>query len=215
MDPKKLVADGYDRLYRIYADWGEVDQDGIRHHYIDRAFELGLQLPAEALDLGCGTGRHATAYLVERGLVVTGMDISSLSIEAARSEVAGAQFIVGDMALASFQNESFDLITAFFSLIHLPRTEHAGLLARAASWLRPGGFLAVTMGVADNPAGTEARWLGAAPMYWSSWDAQTNLSLVEGVGLALIDADLRADGLRMGDEDGQEVGFLWVLARKP
>lgn len=76
VDLKKLVADGYDRLYSTYADWGRVDEDGVRHHYVDGAFELGLRAPARALDLGCGTGRHATAYLVARGLDVTGMDIS-------------------------------------------------------------------------------------------------------------------------------------------
>jgi hypothetical protein len=32
VDPKKLVADGYDRLCRSYADWGRVGEDGVRHH---------------------------------------------------------------------------------------------------------------------------------------------------------------------------------------
>lgn len=76
MDAKKLVAEGYDRLYDRYAEWTSAGHDGLRRRYIDRVFQLGLTLPAEALDLGCGTGRHATAYLVERGLRVTGVDLS-------------------------------------------------------------------------------------------------------------------------------------------
>jgi hypothetical protein len=64
-EAKKLVGDGYDRLYDTYAAGTTAGPGDLRHCYIDRVFELGVTPSAQALDLGCGTGRHATAYLVD------------------------------------------------------------------------------------------------------------------------------------------------------
>jgi SAM-dependent methyltransferase len=210
VDPKRMVADGYDRLYRLYADWEDADHRGARRHHINQAFEAGLQLPGRALDLGCGTGRHATAYLVERGLEVVGIDISPLSIEAARAELPGVELILGDMAAIDFEDASFDLVTAFYSLIHLPREEHGSTLRRIATWLKPGGFFVASLGTRDHPASTEEAWLGVAPMFWSTWDAQTNVALLSEAGFRLITTDFETE-----NEDGQPVTFLWVTAQKP
>jgi SAM-dependent methyltransferase len=211
VDAKKLVAEGYDRLYDTYAAWSSAGHDGLRHRYIDRVFELGLALPARGLDLGCGTGRHATSYLVERGLQVTGIDLSAKSIEVAQREVPLARFLVGDMASVQLPAGSFDLVTAFYSLIHVPMEEHAAVLAHIWAWLRPGGHLVMTMGGGDRPGeGVEQAWLGVAPMYWSNWDVATSRQLVREAGFEEVDANLEAI-----DEDGREVVFLWVVARKP
>jgi predicted RNA methylase len=83
MEPKQLVAEGYDRLYRVYEQWGG-GHAGRRHRNIDRAIRLRGGLHGTALDLGCGTGLHATAYPVEQGFDVVGVDSSPRSIEAAR-----------------------------------------------------------------------------------------------------------------------------------
>jgi SAM-dependent methyltransferase len=211
VDPKKVVAEGYDRIHGTYAAWTAAGHDGLRRRYIDRVFELGLALPAQALDLGCGTGKHATAYLVERGLQVIGVDLSPKSVQAARRDVPRASFLVGDMASIQLPANSFDLVTAFYSLIHVPKEEHATVLANICSWLRPGGHLVVTMGGGDHPGeGVDDAWLGVAPMYWSNWDISTSRRLVEEAGLQEIDANLEAI-----DENGRAVLFLWVVARKP
>ena len=210
MDPKRVVADGYDRLHQVYADWTSAGHDGLRRRYIDKVLGRGLPASAEALDLGCGTGRHATAYLVERGLRVTGVDISPRSIEVAAGEVPGARFMVGDMASIDLPPRSFDLVTAFYSVIHVPMDEHGQLLARIWSWLRPGGYMVATMGGGERPGeGVEQAWLGVAPMFWSNWDVATSRRLVAEAGFEEVEANLEVI-----DEDGRPVTFLWVVARK-
>jgi ubiquinone/menaquinone biosynthesis C-methylase UbiE len=210
MDPKQVVADGYDRLYRTYAAWGG-GHAGWRHRYIDRAVELGVSPPATALDLGCGTGQHATGYLIERGFEVTAVDLSARSIDVARREVPDGRFIVGDMTSIVLPETSFDLIVAFYSIIHVPRVEHAQLLARVVTWLRPGGLLVAAMGGgAGLAAGHDQTWLGEAPMYWSYWEPSTSARLIEDAGLELVQ-----DEEERVVEDGQEVAFWWVIARKP
>jgi len=160
------------------------------------------------LELGCGQGTPTTRLLAER-FTVTGVDISARQLELARSAVPNATFLHADMASLDLPPQSFDGVAAFFSLIHVPREEHAALLERIATWLRPGGLLVASMGVRDSPGDVEEDWLGA-PMYFSHWDAGANCRLVEQSGLRILSA--REE---IADEDGAPVAFLWIVAEQP
>ena len=105
--------------------------------------------------------------------------------------------------------DSFDAVAAFFSVIHVPRQEQPELLARIASWLRPGGLLVMTMGTNSIQTDHDDDFLGV-PMYWSSFDAQANRRLVEKAGLQIVSARQETE-----EEDGYSVTFLWIVARKP
>jgi ubiquinone/menaquinone biosynthesis C-methylase UbiE len=204
---RDLVSAGYDTIHGRYADWAGYDTSR-RLHYLRLAAERGLLRPGDALDLGCGTGRHATTDLAAAGFRVTGVDLSARSIEVARREVPSGRFLVADMATIVFPAESFDLVTAFYSIIHLPRDDHGRLLRRVARWLRPGGGLVVNLGTSGSDAFADD-WLGV-PMYWSSWDQRTNRRLLEAAGL-----DVLVDSIESSVEDGKPVTFQWVVARKP
>ena len=203
---KELVCASYDTMHGRYADWAGRGT-ARRQRYLLRAARLGLLKPGDALDLGCGTGRHATAALAGAGFRVTGLDMSARSIEVARREVPSVRFLVGDMATATFPAGSFDLVTAFYSIIHLPREEHGELLRQVAAWLRPGGGLIASLGTSCGDA-YEEDWLGV-PMYWSSWDHRTNRRLIIEAGLEIL-----ADTVETTLEDGQPVAFQWVIACK-
>ncbi|HET9110469.1 MAG TPA: class I SAM-dependent methyltransferase [Ktedonobacterales bacterium] len=204
---KRVVEQGYDRVAERHYTWaaGVRQDERLRHTHdlLDR-----LPSGAHVLELGCGQGVPTTHLLAER-FSVTGVDISASQLELARREVPGATFIHGDMASVSFPPQSFDGVAAFYSLIHVPREEHAPLLACIAGWLRSGGLLVATMGVRDTPGEVEDDWLGA-PMYWSHWDAATNRRLVADAGLRILSATEET-----ADEDGAPVTFLWILAQKP
>jgi hypothetical protein len=47
-------------------------------------------------------------------------------------------------------------------------------------------------------------------MYWSFFDAATNLGLLTKAGLAVEEAKVLGQS-----EDGEPVEFLWVVAHKP
>jgi SAM-dependent methyltransferase len=107
------------------------------------------------------------------------------------------------MTDVAFEPRSFDAVVAFWTLIHVRRELHAGILGRIHGWLRPGGFLVGTFGRGDNPAQVEERFYGA-PMYWSHFDADTNRRLFRDAGFELVQAD------EIEDEDETP---LWVIAR--
>jgi SAM-dependent methyltransferase len=207
-DSKRLVADGYDSMHERYVEWGGGDGRR-RRQVIGDLLDHELVPPGgDALDLGCGTGALATGHLIRRGLRVTGVDISPRSVEAARSLLPQARFMVEDMSALSFPAESFDLITAFYSIVHVPREEHAGLFGEIAQWLRPGGMLVATLGTRPS-IDREPSWLGV-PMFWSSWDAESYPVIVEEAGLEILSADIESSL-----EDSSPVHFLWLQGRRP
>ena len=207
MDPKQIVAQGYDTIAERYAEWAGRTRTDERERY--SAVLLNALPPgATVLELGCGVGVPTPQHLARR-FAVTGVVISAQHIALARRNVPVATFVQADMAALDFPPAGFDAVAAFYSIIHVPREEHAALLHDIATWLRPGGLLVATMGAGSTEAAVEPDWLGV-PMYFSHFDGATNQRLVEEAGLQIISAQEET-----ADEDGAPVTFLWVVARKP
>lgn len=207
IDPKQIVQEGYDRIAEHYLEWVETDRSTTRLRYTQMLLDA-LPPGAEVLDLGCGAGGPTTKALAER-FQITGVDISPRSVALARQNVPGARFLQADMAHLDFPAGSFDGVAAFYSVIHVPRDQQGALFSRIASWLRPGGLLVATMGTRSRKVDYGDDFLGV-PMFWSTFDSETNKGLVEGAGLEIAQAREETE-----EEDGQPVTFLWIVARKP
>ncbi|MDQ1439379.1 MAG: hypothetical protein QOK43_3008 [Acidimicrobiaceae bacterium] len=203
--PKRLVRQSYNRIADSYAD-AVPDPEGPRAKYIRLLRDL---VPAgrRVLDLGCATGAHVTRYLAE-DFDVVGVDISERSIARATETVPRATFVVADMATVAFAPGSFDAVVAFFSLIHVPRAEHAVVLRSVHDWLRPGGVCIVTMGAGGGGEATGT--FHGVEMYWSSWPAADSLRMVADAGLGLLSATEEHE-----EENATLVSHLWVVARRP
>jgi SAM-dependent methyltransferase len=206
-DPKKLVQDGYDVVAGEYAGWAVRIENPARRRWVDFLLE-NLPEDAPLLDLGCGNGLSSTRELAGR-FTVTGVDVSARQLEYARRNVPRATFLQTEMSQLDFPPGSFAAVTAFFSIIHLPRDEQPGMFRSIQDWLLPGGYLVVVMGAADSPGDIDPDWLGA-PMYWSHFDSATNVAMVETAGFEIISAQEETIS-----EDGVPVTFLWVIARNP
>ncbi|MFB9683439.1 class I SAM-dependent methyltransferase [Amycolatopsis plumensis] len=113
--------------------------------------ELLDALPPESkvLDLGAGTGRPTAELLVAAGHDVTGYDVAPKMVEIARNQVPAARFELGDMRELSFEDGCWDAVTAFFSMLQLPRAEQETMIGRIAGWLKPGGLLVFATVPAD------------------------------------------------------------------
>ena len=206
VDSKRLVRQGYDRIAVRYREWAEQTRVAERARYTSLLLER-LPKGAQLLDLGCGTGLPTTQKLAQY-FNVTGVDLSKQSVELARKSIPNAKFVHADMAGHSFQPGSFDAVAAFYSIIHLPRQEHSRLFGEIGRWLRPGGVVVATLGTSSQ-ASFENDWLGV-PMYWSSFDSETNKRLIEGAGLRIVHAQEETE-----EEFGAPVTFLWIVAEKP
>ena len=206
-NPKLLVARGYDMIGEAYGQQATRSRTEQRNRYESVLLD---RLPAGAtvLDLGCGSGIPTTRRLARR-FRVTGVDVSARQVACAQYNVHGARFICADFGSLGFAPGSFDGVSAFYSIVHLPRDEQGALLTSVATWLRPGGLLVAAMGTGDHEADFDQSWLGA-PMFWSTFDSATNRRLVEEAGLRTISA--REETTTAGRDSET---FLWVVAVKP
>jgi cyclopropane fatty-acyl-phospholipid synthase-like methyltransferase len=201
------VRAGYDAIAQRYDEWAssfESPEQAWVAELLSR-----LEDDSHVLDLGCGGGRTAARTVAERHRY-TGVDLSPVQIERARARIPSGSFIVADAIEVELPAESFDALMSLFVFGHIPRDEQAPLLERIRGWLRPGGWLLATMGVGGSEDVVEEDWLGA-PMFFASFDAATNRSLVAAAGFEIV-----RDRVVAHDEPGHgPVSFMWLLARRP
>jgi cyclopropane fatty-acyl-phospholipid synthase-like methyltransferase len=207
IDPKGLVAAGYDAIAERYFAWSCIRPSPVRKRYLALADAL-IPSGADVLELGCGAGIPMTATLA-RGRRLTGVDISAIQIGLARTNVPSATFIQADLTTLDPAPATFDAVVAFYALTHVPRAEHAELFRRIATWLRPGGLFIASLGVEDTPDEIEADWLGV-DMFFSHFSARVNRRLVAEAGFVVDQAEVATE-----PEDRHDARFLWVVARAP
>jgi len=207
MDPRQIVADGYDLIAERYFEWSAARPSATRTAWLRHALEV-IPTGVDVVDLGCGAGVPMTRALAA-GRQVTGVDISARQIELARANVPGATFVHADITALALPAGSLDAVVAFYALTHVPRADQPGLLARILGWLRPGGVFLATMGAQDGPDEVDPDWLGV-PMFFSHHGARSNRALVRRAGFEIEEAVIAEE-----PEDRHAALFLWVVARKP
>lgn len=92
------------------------------------------------MDIGCGNGKD-TAYLMQKGADVIGVDYSSGMLEEARKHVAEAVFIQMDMRSLQFSNEVFDGVWANGCIYHIPKNNLVTVLKEILRVLNTSGVL--------------------------------------------------------------------------
>ena len=152
------VGDSYDRAAAEYAlrIFGELEHKLLDRQLLDR-FAKRVQGLEPVCDLGCGPG-HVARYLHERGVQVTGLDLSAEMVEQARRLYPGIEFRRGNMLSLDLEDGAWGGIAAFYSIIHVPRTEIAVALAEIKRVLRPGGVLLLAFHVGDETVHLDEWW---------------------------------------------------------
>jgi len=137
------------------------------------------------LDVGCATGRFL------QQMAAVGWHPSGIEFDpeaAAKARTVTADVTVGDPAELSLPPASFDLVTAFHVVEHLP--DPAAALRNMLGWLAPGGLLIVEV---PNVGGWGGTLFGR---YWSGLDFPRHLihftpvtmrALVERCGGRVVD----------------------------
>lgn len=143
------TAPDFDTLKaRLKATWMDGNYD-----YFSRFMEASavafldrLAPPAGAslLDVACGSGQVALVA-ARRGVRVTGVDIATNSIAAARgravSEGLDARFDEGDAEALPYPDASFDVVTSLYGAMFAPRPELVA--AEMLRVCRPGATIAM------------------------------------------------------------------------
>lgn len=155
MDERRDVKEAYDEMAKHYTDVVTSESSSELPKPVKR-FQKELGPEDELLDVGCGPGRSTLLMAGENGV---GLDISREQLSLA-SERVTARLVQGDMTSLPFASDSFDAVSAIYSLIHVSVDDHRRALEEFARVLRPGGTLLVTEG------GVE--WTGSNPDWLDS-----------------------------------------------
>lgn len=143
-----------------------------------------LQSKGVLLDVGCGTGEFLNE-MQSSGWQVTGLETDKAAAEFAQRNYALNVF-AGDLAASSFVNHSFDVITLWHVLEHLPNPKES--LGRARDLLKMNGWILV---VCPNISSFDARfyrenWVALdAPRHLLHFDPQSMATLCDSQQLHL------------------------------
>jgi SAM-dependent methyltransferase len=159
------------------------------------------------LDSGCGAGL-ALKIMAERGAAVSGLDATPELLEVAAERVPDGDLRTGDIDDLPWDDESFDVVTAFNSVQYAVNPAQA--VAELARVCRHGGHVAI--GIWGDPARCETEGLFArlrslappppgtpAPLACS--DAGVVEGLLEKAGLRVVDGAEVLVGFAFRDVD--------------
>jgi ubiquinone/menaquinone biosynthesis C-methylase UbiE len=203
MKNKDIVRKGYDK---VAEDYLSQRNENLEEMSFLPEFISYIPKDGRILDAGCGGGLPFTKYLSEQFEVI-GIDISEKQIELAKKNVPKATFYRKDMTNLNFSNDYFDGILAYYSIIHVPRDEQPALFTNFYRMLKPQGVALFCLHSTDDPESLYDDFFGEE-MYWSGYDAETNLDLLRKVGFEIIWSKLVADSL------SDDSNHLFVLLRK-
>jgi SAM-dependent methyltransferase len=146
-----LVADEYVR--RIFD---ELQYKPLDRQLLDR-FAASVRDVGPVCDMGCGPG-HVARYLDAHGAEVCGVDLSPAMVERARRLVPGVQFRQGDMLALNAPDAAWAGIVAFYSIIHIRRSDLERALGELRRVLRPGGLLLVAFHIGEETIHLDEWW---------------------------------------------------------
>lgn len=157
-DGADAVRASYDRVADEYVARiaGELAYKPLDRQLLD-GFADRVRAAGPVCDLGCGPG-HVARYLHDRGVLVTGVDLSPAMVEAARWLNPGIEFTPGDMRALPVADGALGGIVAFYSVIHLPRPEVVPALVEMRRVLRPGGLVLLAFHIGDQVVHLDEWW---------------------------------------------------------
>lgn len=207
-DGREIVRTGYERLGARYWEWSRDNDPKFRDAYLASLMDQ-LEPGSIVVDLGSGSGIPTAHVLSERHRVVC-VDFAAAQLALVTQNAPGARRIQADMSSVQFLPGTIDAVVAFYSIIHVPRERHRTLFGSISTWLRSGGLFVASMGANVRDESTTEEWIDGVEMYWSFYDADTNLKLIRDAGLIISRGEVLTNF-----EDGREARFLWLLASKP
>ncbi|HYO62422.1 MAG TPA: class I SAM-dependent methyltransferase [Pyrinomonadaceae bacterium] len=207
-----------DRIYynRFYGRGGwEYSKEHQREFLVERLIKpLNLTPGSKVLEIGCGMGLHS-GLLHELGFDVTGVDVSEVGIQHARTNFPGPTFFAMDLANEEFGEEEFDVIYSrgmswyHYELdgvnedgVDVPRATE-GLFRK----LKKGGVFVLQIstdfsGGRDPQSGVHYNRLGAY------------VSLFERFGEVVLVSNWRGDRLENQEQAERLKGHIIIATRK-
>ena len=148
----------YDTVAARYADEiaTELANKPFDRDFLDR-FAESVKGKGKVVELGCGPA-HVSAYLKERGVDITGLDLSPLMVQQAKRLFPDLNVIVGNMLDLPFESGSLAGVIAFYSILHFDDDQLAQAFAEIYRVLDPGCPVALAFHIGDDVEHLDTWW---------------------------------------------------------
>jgi len=173
----RLTAACYDQLAPHWAKEGFIHENGIAQH--ERAIRL-LGRAGRAIDVGCGSSGRIIGLLLGHGFAVEGLDFSKEMLVFAKQKHPAVVFHHADICVWA-PAVSYDFISAWDSIWHVPLAQHEAVLRKLCDALTPGGVLIFTTGAVDTP-GEVTNPCEGQPLYHAALGVSPLLRLIDQFG---------------------------------
>lgn len=121
----------------------EFDTKPSVNHYRNYLFSKRYIKGKKILDVGCWTGQFEELAVKDARQIV-GIDPGEEAIEYAKERFPKVKFLIGTLDTISFSKNSFDVVTLFDVLEHLPKNTEIKTFKIINSLLKPGGYFIIT-----------------------------------------------------------------------
>lgn len=175
MTPEQ-IGKAYDSITHLWQNKRFDRNNGLAQLAVALQFvDIDDSAKGRALDVGCGcTGRFADV-LVENNFDYTGLDISKEKIKLARERNPKQTFLHADIC-AWTPTTTYDVITAWDSIWHIPLQAQTEVITKLVGALKPKGVFIFSFGGLDKPGEHTDATMGPE-VYYSSLGTQGFLSL--------------------------------------
>jgi len=198
MNIYKTIEESYDKMGEAYHRF----RDNEKFKGELEKFASLLPISGKVLDAGCGVGEPISKFLAKKGFKVIGVDISRKMVELAKKNVPEARFFQKNILTLDFSDQTFDGIICVYTLWHIPRVEHEGIIKNFHRMIKDDGILVLNTGIFESDGMSE---FFGQPMLWSTNDPKKTLSYVKEVGFKIIFEGV----LQLGGEKQ-----YWIFAKK-
>ena len=148
--------------------------------WLDRLIEK-IPRGSTILDVGCGSGEPIASYLMDRGMLLTGVDFAPNMLALARQRFPDADWIEQDLLSLSLECR-FDALVVWNSFFHLrPELQEEGFRA-LDKHLQHQGWLLMTVG---DCHGEVSGWVNGQEIYHASLSPQAYRKLLSDYGYRL------------------------------
>lgn len=159
-----LTRQAYNLAAQKYHDLfnNEMNEKEYDRKLLD-SFAMKFDTNSLICDAGCGPSAHIGRYLFDKGMKVIGVDISEKCIELAQTYNPEMKFECADIANIPFDNNTFDGLISYYSIINTPKIYVHNLFKEFSRVLKPKGYLLVavkagtTEGFVDDLLGIKAK----------------------------------------------------------
>ncbi|MDB5507371.1 MAG: methyltransferase [Devosia sp.] len=164
------MSNGWEESAEAWISTIGVEGDFARRFVLDRPMldRARLSEAKTVLDVGCGEGRFCR-LLSAWGLITTGIDPAESLIRKARQLHPEGEYCAVGAELLPFEDQSFDLVVAYMSLIDIP--DLAKAIGEMTRVLRSGGHLLI--------ANLNSFYSASNPTGWREAEDGTNSFLID------------------------------------